>query len=551
MRLLKTSCCLSDDATLEIVERWGAEIPVYAIMSHLWSRDADDEVSFADVQRKAYSSKAGFAKVTLALDRARRDGFEYLWIDTCCIDKTSSAELSEAINSMFRYYHESAICYVYLADVHSLDVDFETSRWWLRGWTLQELIAPVRVEFLSASWQSLGFKEALAASISQITGIDQRYLLHEESFRSASIAKRMSWAAKRQTTREEDMAYCLMGMFDVNMSMLYGEGEKKAFLRLQEEILRSHEDHSIFAWVDSSRGSNDECGLLAEAPRYFESTGDIYSYAGLSGKDFLPSMTARGLHLSLPLAPHREDTHLAVLNCPVPGQANGDYLTVYLRRVKNTGACEQYTRTRPGELGFCETPGSPSAIYIRQSAGVAAKAIYPLHLFLLQRLRVADGDNVYHIFTHYPESNSLALPHMKWMMKDAMWCFARRFHKVAKAAGVLATVVRVHRLRDKKSFLLLLGSGSDALTVGFDAIELHETRPPFSHLETTFKPRAMGEWVKLRQHSVRVLVQERVYDTMKIYETTIEVEPRVRESVNPDTVPRSKASVLKKLLRSG
>jgi hypothetical protein len=550
MRLVRTASCHGDDVKLEIVEKWGADIPVYAILSHLWSRNAEDEISFADVQRDAYRTKAGFAKVLSALDRARRDGFHYLWIDTCCIDKTSSAELSEAINSMFRYYHESAICYVYLADAHSLGVDFETSRWWLRGWTLQELIAPTSVEFLSASWDSLGFKEGLATSISHITGIDEPYLLLEESFRSASIAKRMSWAAKRQTTREEDMAYCLMGLFDVNMSMLYGEGEKKAFLRLQEEILRSHEDHSIFAWVDSSGNPDDECGLLAETPRHFESTGDIYSYAGLSGKDFLPAMTARGLHLNLPLAPHHEDTHLAVLNCPMLGQANGDYLTVYLRRVKNSGACEQYTRTRPGELGFRETPGETRAVYIRQSASVAGKAVYPLHLFLLQRLRIVDGENLYHIMAQYPESGYLALPDMKWMVKDALWCFARRFYKVAKAANVLATVLRVHRLRDKESFLLLLGSGSDALTVGFDAIEVHETRQPLSHLERNFKPRAMGEWVKLRHHSVRVLVHERVYDTMKIYETMIEVEPRSQGSVSSETAPRSKMNVLKKFLRS-
>ncbi|KAF1826669.1 uncharacterized protein K489DRAFT_313605, partial [Dissoconium aciculare CBS 342.82] len=231
-----------------MVEVWGKDIPEYATFLHLWSRNAADEISFADVQHNTYRAKLGFMKLEQVLSRAAQDGFEFLWIDTCCIDKTSSAELSEAINSMYRYYHDSAICYVFMADVFDAERDFSESRYWRRGWTLQELIAPLKVLFFSATWAPIGFKESLASSIFEITGIEQEFLLHEQPLQVASVAKRMSWAALRKTTREEDIAYCLMGIFDVNMSMLYGEGETKAFLRLQEEILRSQEDHSIFAW---------------------------------------------------------------------------------------------------------------------------------------------------------------------------------------------------------------------------------------------------------------------------------------------------------------
>jgi hypothetical protein len=184
---------------------------------------------------------------------ARAHGHSYIWIDTCCIDKTSSSELTEAINSMYAWYRDASVCYAFLADVpHDEDLDatdslFRKSRWFKRGWTLQELIAPRVVLFLSAEWQFLGTKSSLAELISDVSGIDYMILHYLRPIESVSVAERMSWASDRETTRVEDEAYSLLGIFDVNMPTLYGEG-LRAFLRLQEEILKRISDQSLLVW---------------------------------------------------------------------------------------------------------------------------------------------------------------------------------------------------------------------------------------------------------------------------------------------------------------
>ena len=221
---------------------------------------------------------------------------------SCCIDKTSSAELTEAINSMFRWYKSSEVCYVYLSDVSSCDYileQFKKARWFQRGWTLQELIAPDNVIFHSKEWHQFGTKAGLSAFISDITNIDPLFL-DSENLASASIAQKMSWASKRETSRPEDIAYCLLGIFDVNMPLIYGEGSK-AFLRLQEEIITTYPyDFTIFAWgelasecareikdietrigdkplkLESFDPKDDHIfGLLAESPRDYTSSGLI------------------------------------------------------------------------------------------------------------------------------------------------------------------------------------------------------------------------------------------------------------------------------------
>ena len=229
---------------------------------------------------------------------------------SCCIDKTSSAELTEAINSMFRWYRNSTVCYAYLADVSASkstsvvlkDVvvkQLEHSRWFRRGWTLQELIAPSNVVFYSKYWNRLGTKSGLSSIISSITKIQQPFL-NSENLPSASIAQKMSWASHRETSRPEDMAYCLLGIFDVNMPLIYGEG-KNAFQRLQDEIMDAYpHDFTIFAWgnvvseysrevtdrkvifgdkpFDSGlldKGDDDTLGLLAKSPRDFENSSEF------------------------------------------------------------------------------------------------------------------------------------------------------------------------------------------------------------------------------------------------------------------------------------
>ncbi|RYP41740.1 hypothetical protein DL767_000756 [Monosporascus sp. MG133] len=246
--------------SMEFLEASDPRAERYVILSHTW--EDGQEVSFQEWNTyitknqgwEAVAQKSGFKKIEGACQEAKVHGFEYIWVDTNCIDKSSSAELSEAINSMFAWYTFSAVCFVYLSDVaFHYDVDrtmFEDSRWFTRGWTLQELLAPIEVYFYSKEWMRLGTRISLAHEIADITSIGKDYLTGK-NLHSASVATRMSWAATRQTTREEDKAYSLLGIFDINMPLLYGEGGK-AFLRLQEEIIKVSTDQSIFAWDPAS-----------------------------------------------------------------------------------------------------------------------------------------------------------------------------------------------------------------------------------------------------------------------------------------------------------
>lgn len=220
--------------------------PAYSILSHRWG---DEEVLYQDIVSgdPGDGSSDGWKKILVCCQQSMSDGLSYTWVDTCCIDKSSSAELSEAINSMYAWYRRADICYAYLSDVQDR-YQFCNSRWFERGWTLQELLAPADVLFFDSSWTEIGFKTSLTSMISQQTGIDEMALRDGSSFDTYSIAERMSWAANRQTTRVEDEAYCLMGIFNVNMPLIYGEG-RKAFFRLQEELLRRSDDASIFAYV--------------------------------------------------------------------------------------------------------------------------------------------------------------------------------------------------------------------------------------------------------------------------------------------------------------
>lgn len=259
MRLLSTS-------TRQLCEFQSADIPPYAILSHTWE---EEEVLYADIQNDLATDKVGYAKVVGFCKEAAAKGLEWAWIDTCCIDKTSSAELSEAINSMYQWYANADICIVYLHDFHGDAGDIKDSRWFTRGWTLQELIAPEHAEFYSGDWEEIGSKLSLAHTLSSITGIPANVLRGDRSPSTCSVAQRMSWASERKTTREEDTAYCLLGLFDVNMPLIYGEG-RKSFVRLQEQILRQEEDYTIFAWADPfSLSQSTSSGFLASSPNVF------------------------------------------------------------------------------------------------------------------------------------------------------------------------------------------------------------------------------------------------------------------------------------------
>ena len=272
------------DHRAKVLEFGSDEVTEYAILSHQWigqEVDYNEIVKLARVDeedRSEIRQRDGYRKILQSCEQARKDGYKWLWVDTCCIDKRSSAEQSEAINSMYRWYENARICYAYLHDVHGSS--FPTARnnerypnskgwpeWFSRGWTLQEMIAPSDVQFFNKDWHLIGDKKALARTLSYITRVPQDILKEGLSSNRPCVAQIVSWAATRTTTRVEDKAYSLMGLLDVNMPMLYGEG-KKAFHRLQLEIIRTSNDQSIFAW--RCRGTNVRTGsILADDPSFF------------------------------------------------------------------------------------------------------------------------------------------------------------------------------------------------------------------------------------------------------------------------------------------
>lgn len=321
------------------------------------------------------SAKAGYQKLQAAANQALGDGYEWIWIDTCCIDKTSSAELSEAINSMYQYYTDSAVCYAYLSDFSQRRPAFKfgDSRWFSRGWTLQELIAPSKVIFFDVNWMCVGdtTEDHMLSQILNATNIPAECLRGVQKPDDFSIARRMSWAAQRECTRIEDVAYSLMGLFDVNMPLLYGEG-KKAFTRLQEEILKDTDDQTIFAWTVSpeSQRAFDTVGILAEAPADFAfSASLIQVFPELSKPS---TMTNLGLSVHLPLVPRDYSalSHLsrgllrteievvsAILNC---GRSSTDLVIIRPLRVKPRGlvgsaSSRTYHRLGMSSLDFIDT----------------------------------------------------------------------------------------------------------------------------------------------------------------------------------------------------
>ncbi|KAI9653005.1 MAG: hypothetical protein M1821_007758 [Bathelium mastoideum] len=343
-----------------------AEKPLYAILSHTWG---EHEVSYQEMQYankiNIDEEKQGYKKIKAACNKARDNGFTWIWIDTCCIDKSSSAELSEAINSMYHWYRSAGMCYAYLADVPTLEASnldalqscLARSLWFTRGWTLQELIAPARVEFLSADWSSTAIATKsnqnrdvkFCRLLSKITGVDMDVLRGIKPLATLEIAIRMSWASERVTTRPEDIAYCLLGLFDVSIPLLYGEGGKKAFIRLQEELMRNSDDQSLFVWTQET-GNPPIRGPLADSPAEFASSRNISSFSNWMRS--LPySMTNLGLQISLPVIPIESQssgatskypkTHIGVLNC-VRGQLREKRLAIGLCRL--TPAGDQYAR---------------------------------------------------------------------------------------------------------------------------------------------------------------------------------------------------------------
>ncbi|KAG8164126.1 hypothetical protein KVR01_006044 [Diaporthe batatas] len=302
---------LTDEAKVQR-ELWGMtsseesyQIPPYAILSHRW---VGREVVFGDfdtipkdqlrnvakanpvpkttgaVEDVGDGIEASIYKIAGACEKVRQGttGVRHIWIDTVCIYKNDITELSSALNSMFNWYHAAAVCYVYLFDVTWNEADdpdgsheqFVGSKWFTRGWTLQELLAPKDIEFYDRDWQYIGSKQSLVDEIVQATRIAREHLLGD--FRTASIAQKMSWLSDRVTTKIEDRAYCMLGLFGVFLDPRYGRGGDE-FLRLQLQIFIETPpgaifDESMFAW---KADLIETSGLLAPAPSCFRESGQV------------------------------------------------------------------------------------------------------------------------------------------------------------------------------------------------------------------------------------------------------------------------------------
>jgi Heterokaryon incompatibility protein (HET) len=342
MRLINTK-------TLQLEEDHSGESLRYAILSHRWQAK-EEEVTFQDLQETKQSQaergvykKKGFYKIRKACEKAADENLTHLWVDTCCIDKSSSTELNEAINSMYRWYSEATVCFAYLFDVDDPEEGkvFEKSDWFKRGWTLQELLAPKKVTFFNGKWQRLGDKSTLSGKIATASNISVDVLETPSRINERSIAERMSWASDRSTTRTEDMAYSLLGIFGIHMPLIYGENEN-AFIRLQEEIIKKSSDQSIFAW---SGVEADHPGLLARSPKAFKESENIREVADISSF----SVGKKGIEMTARMRLHSAYTYLAQLSCAKePGH---EMVGVFLRQLPGS---KDYVRIKAEEKDWVE-----------------------------------------------------------------------------------------------------------------------------------------------------------------------------------------------------
>jgi hypothetical protein len=364
---------LLDVSTHQLVACNDDQPPSYAVLSHTWGMPIE-EVSFQEVQASTtklsadpkpltWTTKSGWLKIQHACAEALRLGYQYLWVDTCCIDKSSSAELQEGINSMFRWYEGAGVCLAYLSDVEpNCDLAahgsaFRKAKWFSRGWTLQELLAPQMVMFFDRDWNYIDNKGSLSAVIEETSGIEARYIGVDhhnpqsfegsayERLREASVAQRMSWMSGRETTRREDMAYCLLGIFDIHMPMVYGEGDK-AFARLQEEIMKASDDTTLLAWGYKYPwyGRIEAESILASSPASFVNCQDLVPCELPVFRRPSFSMTQKGLVFTMPVKHDQNHKHMiyAILACG-PSQSmlapsSCQYLLVI--PLVSAGACE-------------------------------------------------------------------------------------------------------------------------------------------------------------------------------------------------------------------
>jgi hypothetical protein len=256
--------------TLKLVEFSKDKRPAYAIASHRWD---EHEATYTDVRDARNTSSSGYQKIKdfAKYVKAHVVGIEWLWIDTCCINKEHATELSSAINLMFEWYQEADICLAYLRDVDNAgdEVSLQRSEWFERGWTLQELLAPRTVVFLTRTWEVIGNKGAttsvcsstevgknLEKVIAKITKVPFEVLQEYQRSIRYSTSEKLRWMDSRKTTEEEDLTYALFGILNVSLPVIYGEKGKArdrllATIREREELKLRQAKHyrEISSWV--------------------------------------------------------------------------------------------------------------------------------------------------------------------------------------------------------------------------------------------------------------------------------------------------------------
>ncbi|KAF5652544.1 het domain protein [Fusarium sp. NRRL 25303] len=368
MRLLQTK-------SHELFEASDVPVPFpsYAILSHTWI-SPKDEITYQDMKRRTgdikndvYKQK-GWSKLKDYCDRAFKDGWEWAWMDTCCIDKTNPADTQEAINAMFRWYQNAGVCYAHLSDVDFVslpddtDLDSGTNRlrtagknkfigakWFTRGWTLQELLAPHYLIFVDRDWHHIGTRESWALEIEKASKIEARHLnaFNPTDFASCSTAMRFSWASGRETTVEEDESYSLLGLFGISLPLIYGEGGRQAFNRLQRQLIHVYHDDSVFAWKSSQPDPKPGVGILARSVKDFWDASKVA--AGQYGNAY--SMTNRGLEITSKYWRQRSnpDGVIVRLNCRIGSTSDTEDKETGLH-LTHDAVADVYYRSRIHEL---------------------------------------------------------------------------------------------------------------------------------------------------------------------------------------------------------
>ncbi|WYZ40798.1 hypothetical protein EsH8_IV_001139 [Colletotrichum jinshuiense] len=274
----------------------------YAILSHTWSSPSDDEWTRYNIANT--DTTTGTLTLHGIIDRAchlaQAEQIEFVWIDAACIVKSSSADISESINLLPKYFKAAAVCFAFLSDLPCgermpCQDTWTRCQFWNRAWTLQELILPSKIQFYDAQWHPRGERNSntLSSLISHITGIDEDVLTHRKTLCETSVARKMSWAACKEVSKPEDIAYALLGIFDLCMPIVYGEGKERAFRRLQEEIIKSNNDMTLFAWTCTE---DEDCrGIFANDPENFLEFGRLEAARMPFNFDGLAALTNRGV----------------------------------------------------------------------------------------------------------------------------------------------------------------------------------------------------------------------------------------------------------------